>query len=123
MAIENTVDGAFGWAVNLGETSGKDFSDLGCSPRGFFTLDAQDCLLYLYRKLIGIAVGSPAAVTEIVESHLLIPIPKTYNRSSEEIPNSRHSSAIFSPCNNRPMNFSLSSMSPLSFHGIHSPPV
>src|SRR6187200_2719109 len=76
VAIENTVDGALGWAVNLGETSGKDFSDLGCSPRGFFTLDAQDFLLHLERELVGIAIGSPAAVTQTIEPNFVVPIPK-----------------------------------------------
>jgi hypothetical protein len=62
VTIEHRVDGAFGGDGDAGESTNQALADFARTPTGVLPLHVQNVVLYLKRKLIGVAVGTTTAV-------------------------------------------------------------
>src|SRR5215469_2769772 len=74
IAIQDGVDGAFGRDRNPGEAAQQAFADFASSPTGVLALHVQDVVLDLKGKLVGIAIGTSAAIGQAVNAAFLITI-------------------------------------------------
>ena len=86
------MDRAFGGNLDTGEPPAQALSDLTSTPAGVLTLDVQDIVLQLERKLMGIATRTPAPVRQSLNPAFLVAIEILYP-VLREIPNSLRSSA------------------------------
>ncbi len=68
------MDGALGRDGNTGEPPQQALADLARTPAGVLTLDVQNVVLYLKRKLVGIAIRTPASVGEPLNAAFLVAI-------------------------------------------------
>src|SRR5215472_4505555 len=74
MAIEHRMDGALGWYGNTGEPAKQALTDFASTPAGVLALDVQNVVLYLKRKLVGVAIRTSASVRESLNAAFLIAI-------------------------------------------------
>src|SRR5215467_415684 len=68
------MDGAFGGDGNSGEPARQALADFASAPTGMLTLHIQDVVLDLKRKLIGVTIGTSAAVGEPMNPAFLVAI-------------------------------------------------
>ena len=62
VSIQESMDRTDGRTVNIRILSPEPFSDLGSALVRKLTLEPYDQLLNLHRKLVGMTIGTPAAV-------------------------------------------------------------
>ncbi|MGB7849146.1 MAG: hypothetical protein WBL63_26270 [Candidatus Acidiferrum sp.] len=68
------MDSTFRRDGNTGEPAQQALTDFACTPVGVLTLDVQDVVLDLERKLVGIAIRTPASVGEPRNAAFLVTI-------------------------------------------------
>jgi hypothetical protein len=68
------MDGAFGGELDPGESPRQTLSDLARTPAGMLALDVENIVLHLKRELIGIAIRTPAPVSQPLHSAFLVAI-------------------------------------------------
>ena len=68
------MDCAFGRDRNLRESADQSLADFSSTPAGVLALQVQNVILYLKRKLIGVAIGTAASVGESLNTAFLITI-------------------------------------------------
>src|ERR1700739_2938104 len=73
-AIQHRVDGALGRHRNTREPAKQTLTDFTRTPAGVLPLDVQNVVLYLERKLVGIAIRTPASVREPLNTAFLVTI-------------------------------------------------
>src|SRR6516164_2259032 len=74
VTIEHGMNGALGGNRNPGEPADHALADLPSTPAGMLSLHIQDVVLYLKRKLVGVAEGTPATVGKPLKAAFLITI-------------------------------------------------
>src|ERR1700682_1041849 len=74
VTIQHRMDSALGRNGNAGEPANQAFADFSSTPAGVLALHIQDVVLDLERKLVGIALGTPACVSEPLHPPFLIRI-------------------------------------------------
>ena len=74
MAIEHGMEGAFGGEFDIGEAAQQPLADFSSPPAGMLMLHIQDVVLHLERKLVGVTIGTTAAIGESLHPALLIAI-------------------------------------------------
>ena len=68
------MDGTFGRNGDAGEPAGQTLSDLASTPTGVLMLHVQDVVLHLEREVIGVAIGTTAAVGQPLHPTFLVAI-------------------------------------------------
>src|SRR5260370_8758768 len=74
MAIEHSVDGAFGRDRDSREPAPQTLADFTSAPTGVLALYVQDVVLHLKGKLVGVAVGTATPVGQPLNSTFLVAI-------------------------------------------------
>src|SRR5487761_249837 len=74
VAIEHGMDGALGGNGNARESADQALANFASTPGGVLTLHVQNEVLYLKRKLVGVAIRTPASVGEPLNTAFLITI-------------------------------------------------
>jgi hypothetical protein len=81
-AIQHRMDGALGWHSNTREPAKQTLTDFARTPARVLTLDVQNVVFYLKRKLVGIAIRTPASVGEPLKAAFLVTIEDLIARLS-----------------------------------------
>src|ERR1700758_635693 len=74
VAIEHRMDGALGGDGNTRESADQAVANFASTPAGVLVFHVQKVVLYLKRKLVGVAIRTPASVGEPVNAAFLITI-------------------------------------------------
>src|ERR1700721_1290591 len=74
MAIEHSMDRAFGRQWDVGEAAQQPLADFASTPAGMFVLHIQNVILHLKGKLVSVAIGTPASVGQPLHPAFLITI-------------------------------------------------
>src|ERR1700731_1538041 len=74
MAIEHSMDRAFGRQWDVGEAAHQPLADFASTPAGMFVLHIQNVILHLKGKLVSVAIGTPASVGQPLHPAFLITI-------------------------------------------------
>src|ERR1700722_7908097 len=74
MAIEHSMDRAFGRQWDVGEAAQQPLADFANTPAGMFVLHIQNVILHLKGKLVSVAIGTPASVGQPLHPAFLITI-------------------------------------------------
>src|ERR1700730_7319582 len=74
MAIEHSMDRAFGRQWDVGEAAQQPLADFASTPAGMFVADIQNVILHLKGKLVSVAIGTPPSVGQPLHPTSRIPI-------------------------------------------------
>src|SRR4029434_10459720 len=74
VAIQHGMHGAFGRDGNARESADQAIANFASTPAGVLALHVQNVVLYLKRKLVGVAIRTPAPIGESVNATFLIAI-------------------------------------------------
>jgi hypothetical protein len=62
MMHQARMNGAFGWDLDAGESADETLADFAGTPAAMLAFHVENKILHLKRKLMSIAVGTPASV-------------------------------------------------------------
>src|ERR1700730_4650146 len=68
------MDGALRGEGNTREPASQALANFTSTPAGVLALHIQNVVLYLKRKLVGVAIGAPASVVEPLNAAFLVTI-------------------------------------------------
>jgi hypothetical protein len=111
------MDRAFGRHPHIpGKAADEKLTELARPPVGLVALEGNDQALDLVRQLVGVADRPPRAVAQGLKPMLFIAVENLV----AGLANSRHKTVISSPSSRRATKRRRSSLTELSFHGIHT---
>jgi hypothetical protein len=79
LPLQHLVDGALGRHRNTREPAKQTLTDFANTPAGALTLDVQDVVFYLERKLVGIAIRATASVRQPMNAAFLVTIEEIFS--------------------------------------------
>src|SRR6266404_6929280 len=74
VAIEHGMNGAFGGDGNTGEPADQALTNFAGTPAGMLALHVENEILYLKRKLVGVAIRASTPIGQALNAALLITI-------------------------------------------------